>query len=61
MDLFFKAYLPHGEEERSARASSFGASLEMAREGLVELRQDAPFAPIYMRKRGSGAEWQRLG
>lgn len=61
LDLFLEQYLPHGEEERTALASSFGATLEMAREGLVELRQDEPFAPIYMRKRGSGDEWQRVG
>ncbi len=34
---------------RSACASSFSASLEMVREGLIELRQDAAFAPLYMR------------
>ena len=61
LDLFLEQYLPKGEEERSAIASSFGATLEMAREGLVELRQDEPFAPIYMRKRGSDAAWERVG
>lgn len=61
LDLFLEQYLPQGEEERTALASSFGATLEMAREGLVELRQDEPFAPIYMRKRGSGDAWQRVG
>ncbi|MBL8882413.1 MAG: segregation/condensation protein A [Hyphomicrobium sp.] len=61
LDLFLEQYLPRGEEERTALASSFGATLEMAREGLVELRQDEPFAPIYMRKRGSGDAWQRVG
>lgn len=60
-DLFLEQFLPRGEEERTALASSFGATLEMAREGLVELRQDEPFAPIYMRKREPGAEWQRIG
>jgi segregation and condensation protein A len=43
-----------------ALASSFGATLEMARDGLVELRQEAPFAPLYVRKREDGAEWQRI-
>lgn len=61
LDLFLEAYLPKGEEERTAVASSFGATLEMAREGLVEIRQDAPFAPIYMRKRVAGASWERVG
>lgn len=34
---------------RSALASTFLASLELAKAGKVELRQEAPFAPIYLR------------
>jgi len=34
---------------RSARASAFAASLEMAREGKVELRQEKTFAPLFIR------------
>ena len=58
LELFLEQYMPDGEEGRTAVASSFGATLEMAREGLVELRQDAPFAPIYMRRREAGAVWE---
>jgi segregation and condensation protein A len=61
LDLFLEQYLPKNEEERSALASSFGATLEMAREGLIELRQDEPFAPIYMRRREDGAKWEKIG
>lgn len=61
LDLFLEQYLQRNEEERSALASSFGATLEMAREGLIELRQDEPFAPIYMRKREEGAQWEKIG
>lgn len=61
LDLFIEQFLPKGEEERTAIASSFGATLEMAREGLLELRQEEPFAPIYMRKREPGAAWERVG
>jgi len=50
LDFFIERYLPTPEDTKTVRASSFGATLEMAREGVVELRQDAPFAPIYMRK-----------
>ena len=60
LDLFLEQYLPQGEESKTAIASSFGATLEMSREGLVDLRQDEPFAPIYMRKRGTGEDWQVL-
>jgi segregation and condensation protein A len=34
---------------RSARASTFAASLELAREGKIELRQETAFAPIWLR------------
>lgn len=34
---------------RSALASSFVAALELARQGRVELRQGAPFAPLYLK------------
>lgn len=60
LDFFMQQYLPSLEVAKTVKASSFGATLEMAREGLVELRQDAPFAPIYMRRREPGAEWERV-
>lgn len=64
LDRYLETYLGTGElaedEDKTALASSFGATLEMAREGLVELRQDAPFSPIYMRKCEAGAAWQRI-
>jgi len=41
---------------RSAIAAHVGASLEMARDGTIELRQAAPFGPIYVRKKGSRPE-----
>ncbi len=53
----FDAYLiaactdPH--MRRSARASSFSASLELVREGKIELRQETTFAPIWMRAAAS--------
>lgn len=39
---------------RSAIASGFSAMLELAKEGEIEIRQDAVFAPIYLRARASG-------
>jgi segregation and condensation protein A len=60
LDAFLQQYGAVPDIARTARASSFGATLEMAREGLVELSQAEPFAPIYLRKRGPGAAWQRL-
>lgn len=61
LELFIEHFLQPGEEGRSALASSFGATLEMAREGIVQLRQDAPFEPIYMRRCEPGANWERIG
>jgi segregation and condensation protein A len=46
-----ETFLPAAEPDlrRSALASTFLASLELARQGRVELRQDAAFAPLYLR------------
>jgi segregation and condensation protein A len=60
LDMFLQQYGAVPDIARTARASSFGATLEMAREGLVELSQAEPFAPIYMRKREPDATWQRI-
>ena len=38
-------------EVRSAIASTFAASLELVKNGEMEVRQDGLFAPIYMRRR----------
>ena len=46
-------FLPEGVLEglvqRSAIASTFTASLELAREGKIKLRQSGPFGPIYLK------------
>ena len=44
---------------RTARASSFSASLELAREGKIELRQEKTFAPIWLRAVGAGPRGAR--
>jgi segregation and condensation protein A len=38
-------------EHRSAVASTFAATLELVKNGELELRQDGTFAPIYLRRR----------
>ncbi len=60
LDMFLEQYLPASDLGRTALASSFGATLEMARDGLIELRQEQAFAPIYMRRRRAGAEWEQV-
>jgi len=42
--------------QRSVTASIFSAALELARDRALELRQDAPFTDVYLRKARSGAE-----
>ena len=41
---------------RSARASTFSASLELIREGKIELRQEKAFGPIFIRAAALRAE-----
>ncbi|MFT3965361.1 MAG: ScpA family protein [Sphingobium sp.] len=40
------------ELRRSARASSFVAALELARQRRLDIRQSGPFAPLYVRAAG---------
>ena len=46
-----ESFLPPatGRLRASALASSFVAALELARQGRVALRQDGPFAPLYLK------------
>ena len=46
---FLPAELRGGVFGRSALASTFAATLELARSQQIELRQDRPFGPIYVR------------
>ncbi|HTZ67667.1 MAG TPA: ScpA family protein [Roseiarcus sp.] len=43
----------------SARASTFAASLELAREGRIEMRQERAFAPLWLRPTGLGSGEER--
>jgi segregation and condensation protein A len=50
------SYLPDGwyddpKKRRSATASTFAASLELAKEGKIEIRQEDVFSPIKIRKK----------
>lgn len=53
LDGFLIRYLATPEDRRTAIASSFAASLELVREGAAEMRQQEPFAPLYLRGRSS--------
>ena len=48
-DTFLLEACVAADMRRSARASTFAASLELAREGRIEMRQERAFAPIWLR------------
>jgi len=53
MDHFLIAYCVSPELQRTARASCFASSLELVREGVIEIRQDRAFSPIWIKSRSS--------
>lgn len=50
LDHFLIRYMTSPKERATAIASSFAASLELVREGRLEIRQESAFAPIYLRR-----------
>ncbi|MCX5515136.1 segregation/condensation protein A [Kaistia algarum] len=54
MEVFLSPYLVTPEMRATVLASSFGASLELVREGKVRLRQEGAFAPLYLRDPAGG-------
>jgi segregation and condensation protein A len=53
LDDYLISYLVEPEMRSTVKASSFAATLEMVREGVVDMQQHAAFAPLYLRKRES--------
>lgn len=51
IDRFLEEYMAIAELQKTVLASTFGATLEMARDGEIELKQARPFAPLYLRRR----------
>jgi segregation and condensation protein A len=51
IDQFLLQYVVEPAMRATVFASSFSASLEMVREGKIEIQQDAAFAPIWLRRR----------
>lgn len=49
LNHYLTQYLADPSERITAMASAFAASLELVREGKLEIRQGAAFEPIYMR------------
>ena len=55
LDQLIAEFLVEPEIRRTALASSFSATLEMVREGALELRQSKSFAPLLVRRRSAAA------
>ena len=55
LEMFLIRYLSSPKERATVLASSFAASLELVREGELEVRQDGAFAPLYLRARARAA------
>ncbi|MEP9376115.1 ScpA family protein [Aquabacter sp. CN5-332] len=53
LDSFLIDYMAEPEQRATALASSFSATLEMVKEGVLDIRQDAAFAPLWLRPRGT--------
>jgi segregation and condensation protein A len=51
LEPFLRDYFTTPEMRRTVRASTLSASLEMVREGLIAMRQDAHFAPLSIKRR----------
>jgi segregation and condensation protein A len=51
LDSLMPEEFSRGKSRRSGLASTLSATLEMVRDGHIELRQMAAFAPLYVRRR----------
>lgn len=49
LNAYLRDYLYDNKDWATVVASSFSASLEMVKEGQVEIRQGEPFSPVYIR------------
>lgn len=49
LNSYLRDYLYDNKDWATIVASTFSASLEMVREGQVEIRQGEPFSPVYIR------------
>ena len=61
LDSYLIRYLSDPDERATAIASAFAASLELVREGRIEIRQDGAFQPIFMRRGPASASPSATG
>jgi len=60
LDDYLMQFCLDDQTARTVRASAFSASLELAREGRILMRQDRAFAPLWV-KRGEAAPFAEAG
>lgn len=53
LDAYLTQYLATPEQRVTAMASSFASSLELVRQGHVEVRQSLAFGPLFLRRRSA--------
>jgi segregation and condensation protein A len=53
LDEYLLQWVAAPEERATVKASSLAASLELVKEGAIELQQERPFAPVWVRRRAS--------
>jgi segregation and condensation protein A len=56
LDDYLIRYIVDPAHRATVRASAFSATLEMVREGLIDVRQDGAYAPILVRPRRGESE-----
>jgi len=56
LDDFLIAYVVEPSQRATVFASSFAATLELVREGAIEVHQQGAFAPLFLRKRAPPAD-----
>ncbi len=61
LDQYLLDYMVEPSLKATVRASSFAATLELVREGRLEVHQHAAFAPLYVRKRRNGRAGEAAG
>jgi segregation and condensation protein A len=61
LDEYLISYLVEPSMRATVFASSLAATLELVREGQVEVHQQSAFAPIYLRKRDASGQAAGLG
>ena len=50
LEHYLLGYMTSSSERVTAIASAFAASLELVREGKLEIRQEGAFQPLYLRR-----------